>query len=129
MVNIVKFLLGTDIVDISRVKKLCRTSSFTDRTFSKAEIELFESKGKNAFQTIAGNFCAKEACIKAIGSIVEEYSFKEIEILRKKSGKPYIKFNGRLTPLNEQLSSQVSISHTDSMATATVILWKKVKLK
>jgi len=124
-----KFLLGTDIVDISRVKKLCRTSSFTDRTFSQAERDLFESKGKNAYQTVAGNFCAKEACIKAISGIVEECSFKEIEVLRKKNGKPFIRFNGRLTPLNEQLSSQVSISHTDSMATATVILWKKSKMK
>ena len=124
-----KFLLGTDIIDISRVKKLCRTSSFTDRTFSKAERDMFESKGKNMFQTVAGNFCAKEACIKAISGIVEECSFKEIEILRKRSGKPFIRFNGRLTPLNEKLSSQVSISHTDSMATATVILWKKTKVK
>ncbi len=124
-----KILLGTDIIDISRVKKLCRTSSFTDRTFSRAERDLFESKGKNAYQTVAGNFCAKEACIKAIGSLVEEYSFKEIEILRKKSGKPYIRFNGRLTPLNEKLSSQVSISHTDSMAMATVIVWKKSQSK
>lgn len=124
-----KILLGTDIVDISRVKKLCRTSSFTDRTFSQAERDMFESKGKNAFQTVAGNFCAKEACIKAIGSIVEECSFKEIEVLRKKSGKPFIRFNGRLTPLNERLSTQVSISHTDSIATATVIVWKKSQAK
>ena len=129
MVNAMKFLLGTDIVDISRVKKMCRTTSFTDRNFSKAERDMFESKGKNVFQTVAGNFCAKEACIKAISSIVEECSFKEIEVLRKKSGKPFIRFNGRLTPLNEKLSSQVSISHTDSIATATVILWKKSKLK
>ena len=124
-----KILLGTDIVDISRVKKLCRTSSFTDRTFSQAERDMFESKGKNTFQTVAGNFCAKEACIKAIGSIVEECSFKEIEVLRKKSGKPFIRFNGRLTPLNERLSTQVSISHTDSIATATVIVWKKSQTK
>lgn len=124
-----KILLGTDIVDISRVKKMCRTSSFTDRTFSQAERDLFESKGKNIFQTVAGNFCAKEACIKALGSIIEECSFKEIEILRKKSGKPYIRFNGRLTPLNETLSTQVSISHTDSIATATVIVWKKSQSK
>lgn len=124
-----KILLGTDIIDISRIKKMCRTSSFTDRTFSQAERDMFESKGKNVFQTVAGNFCAKEACIKALGSIVEECSFKEIEILRKKSGKPYIRFNGRLTPLNEKLSTQVSISHTDSVATATVIMWKKSKSK
>lgn len=124
-----KILLGTDIIDISRIKKMCRTSSFTDRTFSQAERDMFESKGKNVFQTVAGNFCAKEACIKALGSIVEECSFKEIEILRKKSGKPYIRFNGRLTPLNDKLSTQVSISHTDSVATATVIMWKKSKSK
>ncbi len=129
MVTDMKFLLGTDIVDISRVKKLCRTTSFIDRNFSKAERDIFESKGKNAFHTVAGNFCAKEACIKAIGSIVEECSFKEIEVLRKKSGKPFIRFNGRLSPLNEQVSSQVSISHTDSIAMATVILWKKSKIK
>ena len=120
-----KILLGTDIIDISRIKKLCRTSVFTDRTFSKAERDMFESKGKNMYQTVAGNFSAKEACIKAIGSIVEECSFKEIEVLRKKSGKPFIRFNGRLTPLNETLSTQVSISHTDSVAMATVIVWKK----
>lgn len=124
-----KILLGTDIVDISRVKKLCRTSTFIDRTFTLAEKDLFDSKGKNIYQTVAGNFCAKEACIKAIGSITEELSFKEIEVLRKKSGKPYIRFNGRLTRLNDVISSQVSISHTDSMATATVVVWKKTQPK
>lgn len=124
-----KILLGTDLVDISRIKKLAKTTSFIDRNFSKAEIELFESKGKNVFQTIAGNFCAKEACIKAIGNYIEKYSFKEIEILRKNSGKPFIRFNGRLTPLNDKLSSQVSISHTDSIAMATVVFWKKSQTK
>lgn len=124
-----KILLGTDIIDISRIKKLCRTSTFTDRTFSKAERDMFASKGKNMYQTVAGNFSAKEACIKAISGIVEELSYKEIEILRKKSGKPFIRFNGRLTPLNETLSSQVSISHTDSIAMATVIVWKKSQNK
>lgn len=122
-----KLLLGTDIVDIPRVKKLCRTSSFTDRTFSQAERDMFEEKGKNIYQTIAGNFCAKEACVKALGTMIQGCSLIEIEVLRKKSGRPYIRFNGRLSPLNEKLSMQVSISHTDSLATATVIVWRKTQ--
>ena len=80
-----------DIVEIERVEKaLQRNKRFLDKLFTKEEIDYFKSKGLKT-ETIAGNFSAKEAISKALGTGIRNFNFKEIEILRDKKGKPIVK--------------------------------------
>ncbi|MEG2429099.1 MAG: holo-ACP synthase, partial [Oscillospiraceae bacterium] len=89
--------VGIDIVEIPRIKNsIDKHSDFLTRYFTKAENEMFLTKKINKFQSIAGNFSAKEAFFKAIGTGVANFSFKEIEILRDNNGKPFINCFGKI---------------------------------
>lgn len=117
--------VGIDILEIDRIKKSLESPRFMARVFSKAEIELFEQRAFN-LATITGNFCAKEAFSKAMGTGVRGFSLCEVSILRNKQGAPYIQLEGQARTLfaqrlkDAQLS--VSISHSRNNATAIVII-------
>ena len=119
--------IGTDIIEIERIEKAIKTNkSFLNKLFTEDENILFKSKAMRT-EVIAGNFAAKEAISKALGTGVRGFSFKDIEILRDELGKPVAKLNenvekkieGKLYKLN------ISISHNNTSAIAFAILEEK----
>ena len=85
------FGIGTDIVKVSRIKKLIINKNFLKRLFNKDDIKKC-NKSKNNSSFYAKIFSAKEALSKALGTgISKGLSFNEIIILNKNSGKPFIK--------------------------------------
>ena len=87
--------IGTDIVDINRIKKLLKNKSTLNRLFNKVEI-LKCSKSINSNNCYAKRFAAKEAFSKALGTgISAGISFNEIIVLNEKNGKPFIRLNGK----------------------------------
>ena len=116
--------IGTDIIEIDRIKvAIERTPSFLSKAFTEKEIELFKAKEMRV-ETIAGNFAAKEALSKALGTGFRGYSLQDFEILRDQLGKPIVniskkareKIGGRVLNIN------VSISHNKSNAIAFAIV-------
>ena len=116
--------IGTDIIEIDRIKAAIeRTPSFLSKVFTEKERELFKAKGMRV-ETIAGNFAAKEALSKALGTGFRGYSLQDFEILRDQLGKPIVniskkareKIGGRVLNIN------VSISHNKSNAIAFAIV-------
>lgn len=99
--------VGTDIIEINRCISLLQKDK--GKIFTKYEREYLN--GKSNPQSVAGIFCAKEACIKALGG---GYFLKDIEILHTDTGTPFIKNidNKRFV---------VSISHCKAYATSVVI--------
>ena len=129
MLNIIKFkgitkLLGIDLIEIYRVKKVLKKhSNFLNRIFSNKEILKLKEKGF-LLQSIAGNFCAKEAFLKSIGiGISKNINLKCIEILRNERNAPYIKIKENDIELKKykNVKFSVSIAHTKNYATAVVI--------
>ena len=89
------FGIGTDIVDVKRIKKSLNNKLFLSRLFNKDEISKC-GKTINSPNCFAKRFAAKEAFSKALGTgISKGIYFKEIVILNKKSGKPYINIIGK----------------------------------
>jgi len=113
--------LGTDIVEISRIKKAIeRTPTFLTKVYTKKEIE-YISKKKNPYPSYAGRFAAKEAIVKAFGTGVREFGLLDIEILNNELGKPEVYLSEKLkNKYSGKLS--LSISHSKEYATATAIL-------
>lgn len=114
--------IGTDIIEIYRVKKAIESESFLKRNFTPAEIALISKKGA---QTAAGNFAAKEALVKALGTGFSGFFPIEIEVLRKPSGAPFINLTHKAYDLSLSLGVKhikVSISHSKEYAVAYVIL-------
>lgn len=120
--------IGIDIVEIERVERaLQRNKKFLDKLFTKEEIDYFKSKGLKT-ETIAGNFSAKEAISKALGTGIRNFNFKDIEILRDKKGKPIVKTYNNLRKIcidYNVLEIKVSISHSKNYAVANAIVMVK----
>lgn len=113
--------IGTDIIKVSRVEKAAGRERFIQRVFTDGEQALFASRG-NAAESMAGNFAAKEALIKALGHGID---MREAAVLRESSGRPYFAFCGALAQELEDVSAFVSISHEKEYAVATVALEDK----
>ena len=115
--------IGNDIVEISRIDKLLKKykKHFLNKVFSKKEIEVAGRKF-HASMHLSGKFAAKEASKKALMSAgITGIYLKNIEILNKEDGAPYIVFNNFSQDINIA-NIQLSISHTNEYATAITIL-------
>lgn len=116
--------VGTDIIEIARIEKAVNnTNGFVEKLFTKKELELFKSKNMRS-EVIAGNFAAKEAISKAIGTGVRGFSLKDIEVLRDELGKPIATLNENIIKILEVNSFKlnISISHNNTSAIAFAIL-------
>lgn len=107
--------IGIDIVDIDRISALIGKYNlrFLGRIFSQRELSEWCLRGKR-ISLLAGRFAAKEAFLKAIKQ--KGISWKEIEILGEI---PQVEFRKLNYP---EQKIKLSISHTDKLAIATVIV-------
>ena len=81
--------VGVDIINNKRIKFSIRKKDFIKRIFSQNEIK-FSKKIKQKTNYFAKRYAAKEALSKALGiGFRNNLSFKDIEILNNKLGKPY----------------------------------------
>lgn len=117
--------VGTDIIEIARIKSAVEKSkhSFLHRIFTDNEIAFFESN-HYLVHSIAGGFAAKEAVMKALGTGLRGFQFKDIEILRDHLGKPYVKLYNGARKIADDIQVRkihLSISHCKAYATAYVV--------
>ncbi len=113
-----KLSIGTDIIEISRIKHLIDTTNFIQKMFTSNEIEYCESKKEQKYQRYAARFAAKEAIYKALSEKIQNnYNWKDFEILNLANGKPkvYLHLN-----IKELENIEISISHCKEYAVAYV---------
>jgi holo-[acyl-carrier protein] synthase len=119
--------LGIDIVDQIRIRKGIEKhgENFTNRLFTSKEITYCQ-KYADPIEHYAGKFAVKEAFMKAIGTgLTQQVTFKDIEVLNKDTGAPYIITHGKTQQIVKQLTVtkvHVSLSHVTEIAAAVVIL-------
>ena len=81
--------IGVDIVKNKRIQSLIRNRNFIKRTFGSKELK-FSKEKINKINYFAKRFAAKEAFSKSFGTGIRgNLSFKDIEILNDKMGKPF----------------------------------------
>jgi len=81
--------IGVDIVKNKRIQTLIRNRNFIKRTFGTKELK-FSKEKINKTNYFAKRFAAKEAFSKSFGTGIRgDLSFKDIEILNDKMGKPF----------------------------------------
>lgn len=117
--------IGTDIIEISRIKKAFEKSgmSFLERIFTDQEIAYFKSSNFS-IQTISGTFAGKEAAVKAMGTGIRGFKWKDLEILRDKKGKPHVFLRGEAAKAASERGIGrifISISHCREYAVAYAI--------
>ena len=121
------FGIGTDIVEVERIRKLDSLEKFADKILSLNELEIFKSQiDEKQVTFLAKQFAAKEAVSKALGTgIGKDIRFNQIEILRNSDGKPYLNHDGIITTIFNDLGitkTHVSLSDEKKYVLAFVIL-------
>ena len=125
--------LGTDIVNINRIKKIYSKygNHFLNKILTESEkkFEKTSSKSKK-ISTLAKRFAAKEAISKAIGyGFSNGVHFKDIEICNDKSGKPFANLNGKAKSIVKKISRKynifLSLSDDKPWAVATALITSK----
>ncbi len=115
--------VGIDSVEIKRIENLvCKNERFIERVFSRDEQTEFKNRN-NKPEHIAAAYAAKEAFSKAIGTGVSGFNLSEVSLLHEKNGKPFLDFSGKAKDIvrENKLSFDVSVTHTETVATAIVI--------
>jgi holo-[acyl-carrier protein] synthase len=120
--------VGIDLVDVSRIEKILekRGGIFTRRVFTIEEIAYCRTKPRPALH-FAACFAVKEAFLKALGiGLGGSVSLLDIATIHNGKGSPSVKLSGKASDLLQKggMGISVSISHTDDLATAVVILDK-----
>ena len=88
---------GVDIVKNSRIKNSIKNKKFIKRIYTLTEINISNSRKINKVEYFAKRFTAKEAFVKAIGTgFSKNINFKDINIMNRKNGKPFININNKL---------------------------------
>jgi holo-[acyl-carrier protein] synthase len=112
--------IGTDIVEINRMERICSGSRIPGRIFHVNEHMLVANRPQKA----AGNFAVKEAVVKVFGTGFSGVEANEIEVGREENGKPYIRLHGNAKRKAKELGItrwHVSISNTKTVAIAFVV--------
>jgi holo-[acyl-carrier protein] synthase len=119
--------MGTDLIETRRVQESIDRfgERFLERIFTAGEIAYCMRK-KNAAESFAARFAAKEAGAKALGTgISRGVSWKEFEVKREASGKPTLSLSGRAAELAGMMGIrrvELSLTHSRELAMAVVLM-------
>ena len=98
--------IGTDLVEIERIKKACEKEAFLVRVYTEEERR---QAGGNASR-LAGDFAVKEAVSKVFGTGFRGFGLLDIEVLRDEFADSL-----KITRIH------VSITNTGSLASAYAV--------
>lgn len=119
-------LIGIDIIDIERVKKVvCRTPRFLSRIYTGAELDYCLSK-KNPYPSLAVRFAAKEA-VRKLHPSLSRCRWQDIEVCVCADGRPVLRLHGQAGQAQraEKLDHPgISLSHSAQQAVAAVVTAK-----
>jgi holo-[acyl-carrier protein] synthase len=113
--------VGTDLIEIERIRRALERSGFRDRCFTPAEQEYCETR-RNPAESYAARFCGKEAVGKALGCGVR-FTWKDIEIVGPP--KPGVTLTGKTLAFAERVGMieiDVSLTHSRTMAGAMCVV-------
>ena len=116
--------LGTDIIEIERIKKAVVKKNFLNNVFTETEQNYCESRGKNFAASYAARFAAKEAFFKALGTGIFT-QLTDVEIVNDERGAPKIFLHGKAAALSKERRVEkifVSLSHSRDFATAVCVI-------
>lgn len=108
--------IGVDNIEISRVKKAAEKNHFLEKYYSQSEREIIQQR----VGCVATNFAGKEAVVKAFGMGFAGIEPRDVEILRRENGEPYVRLQGGAKKMAEEKGiTDIFISLTDSRELAT----------
>ena len=117
--------LGTDIIEIGRIRKSIESQHFLERVFTAGEIVYCDSRGAQRAASYAARFAGKEAVLKAFGTGLRGGALTDIEILPDDLGCPQVRLLGYFSQLVQARGIDavyISLSHAREYAVAQCVL-------
>jgi holo-[acyl-carrier protein] synthase len=120
--------IGVDLIEVARIAEAlhhARTGArFEAKVFTPGEIAYCRRR-RNAVESFAARFAAKEAAMKALGRgyLGGGIGWQQIEVVRER-GRPSILLTGRAKQQADQIGVtclHLSLTHTAALAVAYVI--------
>ncbi len=118
---------GIDIIEIERIQRSIDRFGrrFLNRVYLSGE-QSYCLRKRNAAESFAARFAAKEAAAKALGTGMSHgVNWLEIEVVREPSGRPTLQFHGRAAQRAERMGvvrANLSLTHSIGLAVASVVL-------
>ena len=118
---------GIDLAEIARIRHAVQRygQRFLDRVYLASE-QAYCLRKRNAAESLAARFAAKEAAAKALGTgIAHGVGWLEIEVARQPGQRPTICFHGRAAEIAARqgvIRAHLSLTHTAELAAASVVL-------
>jgi holo-[acyl-carrier protein] synthase len=120
--------LGVDLVEIARVRRLieARGERAIARLFTEGE-RAYAHYRVDPAPHLAARIAAKEAALKALSGndLARAIGWRELEVFARDDGGPVLRLHGRAERRATELGVSrilVTISHTDTVAVAVVVL-------
>lgn len=114
--------VGVDIIEIARLGRAVERWGDRFLAYVYTEAEVAFCRGR--VPELAARFAAKEAVSKALGTGLRGISWREMEILADRRGKPLVHLHGRAQIRARELGLTcfaVSLSHSREFAVAMVV--------
>ena len=122
--------VGVDIIEIDRIAKMIEQHGdrFLRRIYTPRERERYE----NRVPELAARFAAKEATSKALGTGIRGLTWREMEVLSNRRGKPILVLHGDAAKRAAHLGLthfDISLTHsrTDAMAFVVALRGESVQ--
>ena len=114
--------VGIDVILISRVRKVLERhpERFLQRVYTPEEVAFCRGR----VHELAARFAGKEAVMKALGTGARGLSWREIEILPNRRGKPLVYLHGDARKRGETIGLRgvdISLTHEGDVAIAAVV--------
>lgn len=116
--------LGCDVCAVPRMQKIMENPRFLERWFTPEERAYIAAR-KNAAQTAAGIFAAKEAFVKALGTGFDGLTPDSVAVTHDALGAPQYAINEKMRAALAQKGAAaafLSISHDGDIAMAAAVL-------
>ncbi len=113
-----------DAVELPRFRTvLARRPSIRQRLFSEAELA-YADRRRDPTERLAARFAAKEAVVKAMGVGLWRFPYKDVEVVRARSGQPQVALHGKAATMAADLGItgwRLTITHTEETAFAIAV--------
>ncbi|MEX2081644.1 MAG: holo-ACP synthase [Dehalococcoidia bacterium] len=117
-----KFAVGVDVIEIGRIADVIARHGerFLQRIYTEDEV----AHCRGRVSELAARFAAKEAVMKALGTGVRGISWREIEVLPNRRGKPLVFLYGKADSRAKAIELrglEISLTHSREFAIASVV--------
>jgi holo-[acyl-carrier protein] synthase len=116
--------IGIDVAEVPRFRTvLARRPRLAERVFTDAE-RAYALRKRDPTERFAARFAAKEAVMKALGVGLGRFPFRDVEVVRARSGAPGLLLHGKAAALAEERGVaewRISLTHSELIAAAIVV--------